>query len=266
MADDISRNQFSEVKEAKTITEFVDLINDLKNHVFRGQDADWPLLPGIARRDLIDAHHRNPHLEKNLLERFRLRAAAHLPVLERTDTPDWWRCMALAQHHRLPTRLLDWTQSPLVALFFALGQGGRSADFCWVYSIPRPEVFTFAGFATRFNQRPWEYSHEEVLFLQPDMTHPRISAQSSLFSVHPGVPVTKNHEEVYSDGLIGIKIPTGCASDMLKSLAVLGINKATLFPGPDAIADHLVWEVQACVDRVADDVMKATKRRERATA
>lgn len=259
MTEDISSNQFSDVKVVKNITEFVDLVNGLQDYVFRGQNTDFPLLPGIGRSSLIGAHERNPHLEKNLLERFRVRAVAHLPVLERTDIPDWWRCMALAQHHRLPTRLLDWTQSPLVALFFALDQSSCSTEYCWVYAIPRPEVYTYAGFAIRFNQKPWEYSYEELRFLQPDITDPRISAQSSLFSVHPGVPVTKNQSEVYSDGLIGIKIPTTCANDMLKSLAVLGINKATLFPGPDAIADHLIWEIHTSFDRVADDVIIATK-------
>jgi hypothetical protein len=264
MKNNASRVQFKDVKEIKTITDFVDEVNKLTDHIFRGQSSDWPLLPGISRPDLATAHDRNPHLEKNLLERFRLRAAAYLPVLERTDCVDWWRCMALAQHHRLPTRLLDWTLSPLVALFFALYGTDRSTGFHWVYAIRRQEVHTFAGFAGRFKHMPWEYSHEEPLFLQPDITHPRISAQQSQFSVHPGVPVTKNGAEVYSDKELkpsAIRIPAICSNDMLKSLAVLGINRETLFPGPDATADHLIWEVRSGVDRLSDDALRRASRR-----
>jgi len=107
-------------KLVKSVTHFLELIrSDTKrwSHEnfcspwFRGQDDHQkPPLPSILRSDLHDR-------EFSMTTSFRLKAPAfgRVPPADRLD--QW---LFLMQHVGLPTRLLDWTESPLVALYFAL--------------------------------------------------------------------------------------------------------------------------------------------------
>src|SRR4051812_37640983 len=80
------------------------------DYVFRGLScADWPLVTALSR---LGGNYRE--LEGHLLRNFRKYARRSASFLDSE-----WNWLAIAQHHGLPTRLMDWTYSPFVALHFA---------------------------------------------------------------------------------------------------------------------------------------------------
>src|SRR5438046_2852901 len=86
---------------------------------FRGHSsADWELLPSLARRPDRSTE------EMVLFKRFKQHA---FPYLERVPEYEWeW--LFLMQHYAVATRLLDWTESPLVGLYFALLKAPKRGD------------------------------------------------------------------------------------------------------------------------------------------
>ena len=116
--DTVKPHWFASVSEyLKLVQRIASTWNLHKGGIFyRGvNDATWKLSPGAVRVGVEDR-------EESLLEDFLVSCGPRGGTLPGTDP---WELYALAQHYGLRTRLLDWTKSPLVALFFALEGAGR---------------------------------------------------------------------------------------------------------------------------------------------
>lgn len=159
--------------DADTIVEFVRLVLEkLRSpYMFRGHaNVEWELEPVIDRAEFSAVRETITRVEHERLafEEFKRLALAHLhPVPE-----DGWEFLALARHHGVPTRLLDWTENPRVALFFAVEALSQTDGAVWCYThVEREERLDT-------NDHPNPLELNRLALYRPSHVHPRIWTQS----------------------------------------------------------------------------------------
>ena len=204
------------------------------NILFRGQREDKPLIPKIGRiplkSDFLKA-------EKNMFNEFKRQSIPSLDIVPESR----WDWLALAQHHGMATRLLDWTLNPLAALWFAVRKPPKNdnSGVVWLFKS------TPSNFAVPSrNKNPFTVSKTKVF--QPKHVTQRIVAQLGWFTVHKYmvsqrrfIPLEKNKAQKSS--LIKIGIPANLFSEMRFQLDRFGINTSSLFPDLDGLCSHVEW-------------------------
>ena len=109
-------------EKPKSFTEFVGLVEQYRSSSshelwYRGCGrADYELVPSLYRHKTETTIKKVAVLEQQLMVRFRQRS---IPLLTRPLGDDW-DTLFFMQHYRIPTRLLDWTENPFIALHFAV--------------------------------------------------------------------------------------------------------------------------------------------------
>lgn len=196
-------------------------------------------------------------LERALLRNFR--KYAHAQPLDGVDSI--WHWLALAQHHGLPTRLLDWSYSPLVALHFATADPATFDQDGLVWCV------NFVEANTRLPRRlrallEAEHSHTFtidmlsefralkdfdalsrdpfVVFMEPPSLDTRILNQFALFSLMPG-PALGIDEwlQAHPDLFRTVVLPAGLKWEVRDKLDQANISERTLFPGLDGLSRWL---------------------------
>jgi FRG domain len=104
--------------------------------IYRGvSDSTYELIPSLGRIESLKRLSESEQRERELalLESFKKLA---LPYFE-TPADGTWELLAHAQHHGLPTRILDWSMNPLVALYFAVESVSKPNGALYSYAITR---------------------------------------------------------------------------------------------------------------------------------
>lgn len=203
-----------------------------KNHwLFRGQrDRSWVLAPKIDRPEFKDYRDDSttPPRDRKDHERWLLKEWSKRVIDGDPYVDTHWERFALAQHHGLATRLLDWSLNALVALFFATEKehDGDSAVLCYHHTN---------GSHTH---APPPLEIVEVVTYHPRTVTPRIAAQHSVFTAHPD-PSTVSWPPTGS--LATGVVPQAKRLSLKHQLAQLGISRTTLFPDLDGVAEGTNW-------------------------
>lgn len=198
--------------------------------VFRGvSDVNFKLIPSVAR-----IKHTSISFEKfeiSIFEMFKRYAIQYINNKELNDY-EW---LALAQHHGLPTRLLDWTLNPNIALFFVCKENFNSDGF--VYALKASKKLSNDKIKS-ISPFKLEKSYK---FLAPTVSK-RIFHQDGLFtiSVNPLIPLDSDLRKDWQ--IDKILIPKEIKQKILYKLFRLGIDESKLFPDLDGLARHLKWQ------------------------
>lgn len=250
--------------------------------IFRGQrDSIWPLVPRVFRSDVIELYKRGmmavrkdhpgqwffeymllhgfmvycdsaglvvPGDSMDFRKHFELPNQAHIHA---TDNRDWPQdrvlpLMALAQHHGLPTRLLDWSDNALVACYHAaattiVGRHVRGPGKLAIFALEQTRIHPTMPI-------------KKVLV--PGSTSPNISVQSGSFILVSNfgrrgqefTPDVSLESQLPTHGqpmLHKITLPHSLAPELLLTCGEYGISAASVFPGYDGSARAQLESLQA---------------------
>jgi hypothetical protein len=220
---------------------------------FRGHRmAKWDLRPSWYRHRRPVSGRKDPFFtESGLLSEFKMRAPSFLNRVGAPIPQTDWEWLFLMQHYGLPTRLLDWTESSLIGLYFALREKPEATDSAvWVLNplwlnlcvlsedaIPTADDDRLHGYVVFKEGGGPPLVHP--IAMKPVRANPRIAAQSGVFTIHgtdrrafDRISCETSHRGPQIEKLT---ISKDSAIRMLENLDTAGITESTVFPELEAL-------------------------------
>ncbi len=227
-----ARKTGSPERRIESIDDFLGFLREHSKYkvvLYRGQQCDWPLVPKIARNQPED------DTEEAMLQDFKTQSVPLLNVAPAHDND--WDWLAIAQHHGMATRLLDWTDNPLVALWFAVRKPpvGDSDGTVWVL-VPNDKH------RKKIDSHYSPFEVQAVIAFQPTPVSPRIKVQSGWLTTQPlQADYWMDAMSQMQNVLTKLIIPAKSFWSLRFVLDQLGNNASVLFPDLDGLCEHITW-------------------------
>lgn len=216
--------------------------------MFRGQSRDWPLLPAIGRFPCDHYAWNWRDFHEHVIERFLRAGAPYFSAAPSSDVERW----VFAQHHGLPTRLLDTALNPLKAMHFAVSdpREDQHDGVLW--------VFTYNGWREDLDDKYREYWDSEITAFLPAQIHPRLTAQEGAFVCYPlpensdplpaldQLPASyRGAEQIRCHKFV---IPAASKRRVRIEIRILGARQSLLFPDLDGVAREITLDLLERLD------------------
>jgi len=225
----IPKNEQVEEKMVNSVREFMQAVFEHTEArassdriLYRGQRYSDELLPKLFRNwegDLTILLEE----EARVFSEFKTIA----PFLQPSRIDTDWNWLSVGQHHGIPTRLLDWSANPLVALFFALEDDRDEASAVWCYE------FTGSQLVDPADKRESPFEQGATKIFRPSAHSIRVTLQAGWHSVH------RIHDDrlrplermsYHRKQLLKLVVPENRGSAVLAELEAMGISTLTVYP------------------------------------
>jgi hypothetical protein len=212
--------------------DFIDIVSGRTDGtwVFRGHaDRAWTLVPSVGRAHVLGAAPYRLKDEEDLFKAYK-REVQRFETSLHSDL-EW---LALGQHHGLPTRLLDWTQNPLVAAWFAVESEALNGADGQIHMVQISANDVVDEVVDVFATAP------DTLFVRVPPRTARITAQQGLFSLHsdPTASWMASGTTIFHDTF---DVPLRAKPYFREALHRFGFDRGRLMTDLDGLCATLSW-------------------------